>query len=96
MSQKAVQAIIGKAVLDSEYRQALFADPETALEGYDLTEQEVATLKGIDSETMESLAGTLDERISKAVMGFSGAGGPSVEGLEPGLPPDVSGMQPYP
>ena len=95
MSQEAVQAIIGKAVLDSEFRQALFADPEAALEGYDLTEQEVATLKGIDSETMESLAGTLDERISKAFIAF-GAGGSAVEGVEPGLPPEGTGMQPYP
>ena len=96
MSQEAVQAIIGKAVLDSEFRQALFADPESALEGYDLSEQEVATLKGIDSETMESLAGTLDERISKAVIAFSGAGGPSTQGLDPELPLGGSGMQPYP
>ena len=95
MSQEAVQAIIGKAVLDSEFRQALFADPESALEGYDLSEQEVATLKGIDSETMESLAGTLDERISKAVIAFSG-GGPSTQGLDPELPLGGSGMQPYP
>jgi hypothetical protein len=95
MSQEAVQAIIGKAVLDSEFRQALFADPVAALEGYDLTEQEVATLKGIDSETMESLAGTLDERISKAVIAF-GAGGSSASGLEPDLPLEGSGMQPYP
>jgi hypothetical protein len=94
MSKQAVQAIIGKAVLDGDFRQALFADPTTALEGYDLTEQEVATLKGIDSETMESLAGTLDERISKAVIGFSGSGGPSVQGVEPGLPPGMTGMQP--
>jgi hypothetical protein len=65
MSRKAVEAIIGKAVLDMEFREALFADPDNTLEGYDLTEEEVAGLKVIDSETMESLAGTLDERISK-------------------------------
>ena len=65
MSRETVEAIIGKAVLDSEFREALFADPDQALEGYDLTDEEVAGLKIIDSETMESLAGTLDERISK-------------------------------
>jgi hypothetical protein len=66
MSKEAVEAIIGKAVLDSEFREALFSDPDRALSGYELTEVEVSALKALDAETMESLAGTLDERISKA------------------------------
>jgi hypothetical protein len=65
MSKEAVEAIIGKAVLDSEFREALFANPEGVLAGYDLTEEEVAGLRAIDFETLESFAGTLDERISK-------------------------------
>jgi hypothetical protein len=65
MSRESVEAVIGKAVLDSEFRESLFADPNQALEGYELTDEEVAGLKVIDSETMEALAGTLDERISK-------------------------------
>ena len=65
MSKEAVEAIIGKAVLDGEFRGALFADPEEVLAEYDLTEEEVAGLRAIDFETMESFAGTLDERISK-------------------------------
>lgn len=65
MSKEAVEAIIGKAVLDGEFREALFADPEKVLAEYDLTEEEVAGLRAIDFETMESFAGTLDERISK-------------------------------
>jgi hypothetical protein len=68
MSKEAVQTVIGKAVTDSKFRQALFASPEKALKGYDLTAEEIAGLKAIDSETMESLAGSLDERISKAFM----------------------------
>ena len=78
MSKEAVQAIIGKAVLDSEFREALFANPDQALAGYELTEVEVAALKAIGAETMESFAGTLDERISKALIaaGFGGAGSP--------------------
>jgi hypothetical protein len=78
MSKESVQAIIGKAVLDSEFREALFADPDQALVGYELTEVEVAALKAIDAETMESFAGTLDERISKAMIaaGFGGSESP--------------------
>jgi hypothetical protein len=97
MSKEAVEAIIGKAVLDSDFREALFADPDKALAGYELTEQEVATLKGIDAETMESLAGTLDERISKAMIAFGIGGGSGAPSGGPDLlPPDLrSGMQPY-
>ena len=74
MSKEAVEAIVGKAVVDSQFREALFADPDEALGGYDLTQEEVAALKAIDAETMESFAGTLDERISKAFIagGFGG------------------------
>jgi hypothetical protein len=93
MSKEAVEAIIGKAVTDSEFREALFADPDKALEGFELTEQEVAALKAIDAETMESFAGALDERISKALMAFGG--GLSGTGyVDPGgeVPP---GAQPY-
>ena len=66
MSKQAVESILGKAILDGEFRAALFADPEEALAAYELTEMEVAALKAIDVETLESFAGTLDERISKA------------------------------
>jgi hypothetical protein len=65
MSKESVEAVIGKAVLDSEFREALFADPEEVLAGYELSEEESAVLRAIDFETMESFAGTLDERISK-------------------------------
>lgn len=65
MSKESVEAIVGKAVLDSQFREALFANPEEVLADYELTEEEVAALRAIDFETMESFAGTLDERISK-------------------------------
>jgi hypothetical protein len=65
MSKEAVEKVVGKAVLDSEFREALFADPDKVLAAYDLTEDEVAALKAIDFETMESFAGTVDDRISK-------------------------------
>jgi hypothetical protein len=69
MSKEAVQAVIGKAVTESEFRELLFANPEEALEGFELTEEEMAALKAIDAETMESFAGDLDERISKSLIG---------------------------
>jgi hypothetical protein len=84
MSREAVEAVIGKAVLDGEFREALFANPEEMLAGYDLSEEEVAALKSIDAETMETLAGTLDERISKAFIAFesgSDIAGPGTKGI---------------
>jgi hypothetical protein len=76
MSKEAVQAVIGKAVTESEFRELLFANPDEALEGYELTEEEMGALKAIDAETMESFAGDLDERISKAfAIGWMGGEG---------------------
>ncbi len=65
MSKEAIQTVIGRAVTDSEFRVALFANPNEALAGYDLTEEEMAGLKELDAETLDSMAGSLDERISK-------------------------------
>jgi len=77
MSKETLQTVIGKAVADDQFREALFANPDKALAGYDLTKDEVAALKSVDAETMESLAGGLDERISKAfIIGWTvGVGG---------------------
>lgn len=80
MSKEAVQAVIGKAVTDGKFREELFANPDQALSGYELTEAEIAALKNVDAETLESFAGTLDERISKAFAigiyaGMASAGG---------------------
>ncbi|MGD2147743.1 MAG: Franean1_4349 family RiPP [Anaerolineae bacterium] len=74
MSKEAVQAVIGKAVMETEFRELLFANPEEALEGYELTDTEVAALKAIDAETMESFAGELDERISRMLIAGAGFG----------------------
>jgi len=65
MSKEAVESVIGKAMLDAEFRKALFADPEKALAGLDLTETEKAQLKGLDAETLTNMSRTLDARVSK-------------------------------
>lgn len=93
MSKEAVEAIVGKAVLDSQFREALFANPEKVLAEYDLSEEEVAALRAIDFETMESFAGTLDERISKMVLFplIDGATTPEV-GLSDPLAGEVGGI----
>lgn len=63
ITKEAVESVIGRAVLEGQFREARFADPDEALGGYELAEEEVSALRAIDAETMEALAGTLDERI---------------------------------
>ncbi len=59
MSKEAFESVIGKALVEAEFRDALLADPDQALAGFDLTEAEKARLKNMDSETMEALARAL-------------------------------------
>ena len=60
MSSEAFEAVIGKAIVKVEFRCLLLADPDQALGGFELTEEEQSILKKIDSETLESLGCTLD------------------------------------
>jgi hypothetical protein len=73
MSKEAVESILGKAILDAEFRKMLFAEPEKALAGFDLTETEKAQLKGLDSETLDIMSTTLDARISKSSFAMTSA-----------------------
>lgn len=68
MSRKAVEAVVAKMLEDEKFRFAVMANPDEAYAGYDLSEQEVAALKKLDAETIENMAGQLDERVSKATL----------------------------
>jgi hypothetical protein len=65
MSLEAVQQIIGRAVVDAEFRQQLIDNAREACAAYELTEEELAALEALDSESLKNFAGTLDARISK-------------------------------
>lgn len=71
MSIETVQNIIGRAVTEPDYRDLLLGDPEKALEGYELTEDEAAALKGIERETFDTLASELGDRVSMAGIAVS-------------------------
>jgi hypothetical protein len=66
MSVESLQEIIGRAVMEPEFRELLFNDPHKAMEGYELTEEEVASLKQVHPEKFDAVAGELEERISRA------------------------------
>jgi len=66
MSTENVQSIIGRAIVETEYRTLLFSDPGKALEGYDLTEEEAQSLKSLDKERFDEVANQVEDRISKS------------------------------
>jgi hypothetical protein len=65
MSQSEVERVIGRAVTDAAFRQALIANAREACKGYDLTEDELDALEKLDASSLLAFAGTLDKRISK-------------------------------
>lgn len=66
MSQSAVEQIIGRAVIDAEFREKLIADARAACAGYDLTDEELEALEHLDAESLQSFAGKLDPRLTKS------------------------------
>ena len=58
MASKDLERLVGRTILDAEFRKRLFADPETAIreEGYDLTPDEMAQLQKVDKEKAMALA----------------------------------------
>ena len=69
MSVESVQLIIARAVTDVDFREMLFNQPEEALQGFDLSEEEHQALMNLPQEQFESVQSELEERLSKA--GFS-------------------------
>jgi hypothetical protein len=59
MSKEFVHSVIGKAILETDFRQALFANPDQALAGFNLTPDEITQIKRIDSEALELMAKAL-------------------------------------
>ncbi len=67
VSRQALEAVVGRAVIDEEFRLLLFADPDTALAGYELTEEEVAALKRVDAENLDGCAGVIGPLVLRSL-----------------------------
>jgi len=65
MSKRSFESVLGKAILDAEFRNTLFAFPDDVLADFDLSIAEKNLLKRVDSETLELLAKTLNRRLKK-------------------------------
>ncbi|HID87672.1 MAG TPA: hypothetical protein EYP55_09905 [Anaerolineae bacterium] len=63
MSHQALQAIIGMAIVDREFRQALLSSSEEAVAGFDLAPEEFQAVTAIKAETFEEFAGELHKWI---------------------------------
>ncbi len=63
-TEKELEQLLGRALTDEEFRAQLFDDPQQAARdvGYELTAQQLATLKSID---MQTVAENLDQRLLK-------------------------------
>jgi hypothetical protein len=67
MSLRELEAIIGRAILDQEFRDRLFADRAATLEAYELSEDELAALRKLDVETLDAYGGTLGIRFLQSL-----------------------------
>lgn len=65
MSKQAVEAVLGRSLIDEEYRHLFFADPKQALAGYDLTKEERAALLSIGTEMLDTFAEHLAGHLTK-------------------------------
>jgi len=72
MSQAVVMEIIGKAIEDEKFRKKLFKKPEKALEGYDLTDEEHASLSNLNEDNFDGFAGGLGDRNTKGAIPGTG------------------------
>jgi hypothetical protein len=74
LSVAAVSQIIGRALMDPDYRRLWFDDPSSALAVYALTVDETMALRGIAREQFARVEAGLYERIALSLMAAEGEG----------------------
>ncbi len=57
--------IVARAVNDEAFRHLLLSNPQEALEGYALTDEERALLSEVTEDNFVEFAGSLDDRTTK-------------------------------
>lgn len=71
MSREALTTIVSRAITDTEYRAQLLADPDAALQDYELSEKEEKMIRSLNSDTFDEMTMDLEARQSKS--GFLGS-----------------------
>jgi Ribosomally synthesized peptide prototyped by Frankia Franean1_4349. len=74
VSRRQIEAVLGRALVDQEFRLALFADPDAALAGYDLTAAERTALKSVDAENLDACAHSIGRRVARGLSSDAGSG----------------------
>ena len=65
MSKKGVAIVIGLASVDKHYREMLKNSPHEAMDGYELTGEEMQAIAGIDHKELDKFAYTLSHRLKE-------------------------------
>jgi hypothetical protein len=68
MSMKGIESVLSRAMSDSAFADALFADAEKALAGFDLTPEEITKLQKISHTEFDKWAKASPEE-RKSMMG---------------------------
>ena len=66
MSRAAVEQVIGKLILEPEFRQQVTANAEQALTGFDLSGEEREAFSRMDWRELDGDLSGLEQRLSKA------------------------------
>ena len=72
MSDSALKEIIDLAVNDEKFRNQLFSDPNTALEGYNISDEDRKILEGLNADNFDEYAGGLGDRTTKGLWAAGG------------------------
>lgn len=65
MSDTVLKEIIDRAVKDEKFRDLLINNPDKALAGYKLSDEDRKILEGLTEETFDEFAGGLGDRTTK-------------------------------
>jgi hypothetical protein len=75
MASEHLQQIVGRAVLDPNFREELFTNPDSAIKPYNLSKDEIQFLKNFNRVKLDDLAKDVEGVISKLGLGIGGLGG---------------------
>jgi hypothetical protein len=70
MSRENLTTIVSRALTDKEFRTQLLADPDAALKGYELEENEAKMIRNLGADAFDELTMDVESRQSKS--GFLG------------------------
>lgn len=66
MSENALKQIINQAVIDPDFRNKLLSNPTSVIADFELTDEEKVLIQNLSPDNFDTLAGSLEERISRA------------------------------